>query len=91
MRDILLAQVAVLEAQVAIFQAQIAGLRAACEAIPAPVPKVTPVYPERCRDVRSEHCALQEPDARISRATLADPQAWQCAGCRYQESSAGVM
>ena len=88
---VLVAQIAILEAQVAIFQAHVASLRALLEPVASTVPKVTLVLPERCEQVRPEHCAIQDPDARLSRATLADPQAWQCAGCRYRESMAGVV
>lgn len=90
--DALLVQLAVLDAQVAIVQMQVAGLRAACEAMAKQTtPTVTVALPERCQGMRPAHCALQEPDARINRATLSDPNAWQCAGCRHQESMTHVV
>ena len=56
---------------------------------PMLVPRVEESVPveARCQGIPAQHCALQDDDARISRATFADPHAWQCAGCRHRETS----
>ncbi len=67
-------------AQHAAFGQSLALLR---EALPAPVPRMSFSVPERCEGINA--CALKDDEARKSRATLGDPQAWKCVGCGHME------
>jgi hypothetical protein len=40
--------------------------------------------PDRCEGFAPEQCALQSDEARISKASFGDPQAWACKGCRIR-------
>ena len=54
---------------------------------PEPAPQARLALPERCEGIPWTWCALQSEDARINRATLGDPLAWGCKGCRIQYRS----
>jgi len=46
----------------------------------------THVQQSRCDGVPEEKCGLLDADARISRGSFTNPNAWQCAGCGHQET-----
>ena len=54
---------------------------------PEPRPRAEVDTPLRCKSVAASLCALRSEDARINRATFADPASWACKGCRIVYTS----
>jgi hypothetical protein len=50
-------------------------------------PRATVELQPGCEAVAESLCALRSEDARISRASFADPLAWSCKGCRIHYKS----
>lgn len=81
MSAVLKAHLDAIEASLAILKVQVDAMRHALTLVAAP--KVEPNLPERCIGAPEGLCALQDEDARLSRASFDDPNGWQCKGCRY--------
>lgn len=83
-----------IEATVALLSAQLAALRHALQHPPAVTPVAREVGLERqlrCLGVADEHCALRNEEAKQSRATFGDRQAWRCAGCAFESGTEAVQ
>lgn len=85
---VLLAQLDALDAQIELLKVQAQGIRHhVTTETPPPGPTARLSLPDRCQGMAESRCALRDDRARMVRGSFADPHAWQCAGCRYRESS----
>lgn len=85
---VLLAQLDALDAQIELLKVQAQGIRhhATTETPPGPTARLS--LPDRCHGIA--RCALRDDAARIVRGSFADPNGWQCAGCRERVTSGEI-
>jgi hypothetical protein len=80
--EIIKAHLDAIEGQLELTKVQILALRHALAPLFAPTAR--PSLPDRCTGIA--RCALQDEDARISKASFAEPNAWKCVGCGHREA-----
>lgn len=75
-------------ASMALLNAQLEALKHELAVTAAPAARETrPARPALCADVPDQRCALVNDEARIGRASMANPHAWQCVGCKLESVS----